>query len=169
MTRVAGLCLWLVVAGCSSSSAGLVADRSPAPSAIVVAGGGCGKTAVDKGGEPAWLTHAGANNNPKDVPYVIADPPIAAGFLFGYPLRSGTPSNPSNKILWVVDRPREGNQLAVSGHPRDAATPTTHATFPADSGPGEIYPSEVDVPSAGCWHFDLTWGANHTSVDLNYA
>ena len=151
------MCVWLTIAACNSSTA---------PVAAPVAGG-CDKTQI--GGQPAWLARAGANNNPKDVPYVIADPPIAAGFLFGYPLRSGAPTNPSNKILWVVDRPREGNGLVLSGHPRDTATPTTHATFPADSGPGEIYPSQVDVPSPGCWHFDLAWGANRTSIELNYA
>jgi len=24
------------------------------------------------------------------------------------------------------------------------------------------------MPTAGCWHFDLTWGKNKTSVDLVY-
>jgi len=26
----------------------------------------------------------------------------------------------------------------------------------------------VDMPTAGCWHFDLSWGKNKTSVDLVY-
>lgn len=169
MRRLIAICMWLAIAGCNSSSVAATptptVDRSPAGSAVAVAGG-CGKTQVYRGGEPDWLTRAGDHNNPAGLPYFITDPPIAAGFVFGYPLRSGTPATPSNKILWVVDRPRDGNDLVVAGHPLNASTPTTKASFPDNSGPGAIYPSEVDVPSPGCWHFDLTWGPNHTSAEL---
>jgi len=48
------------------------------------------------------MDEAGA---PADLPYVLAVPQTAAGFIFGYPLRAGHPVNPSNKILWVVDFP----------------------------------------------------------------
>ena len=37
---------------------------------------------------------------------------------------------------------------------------------PANSGPGEIYPSIVEVPFAGCWHVELAWGPNMDAVDL---
>jgi len=130
--------------------------------------GGCGNTQVYRGGEPDWLTTAGANNNPSDQPYFITDPPTAAGFLFAYPLRAGNVSNPNNKILWVVGIPREGSDLHVTGHPQDATTPKVDQTFPANSSPGEIYPSIVDVPTAGCWHLNLSWGKNAASVDLVY-
>jgi hypothetical protein len=171
MRRVFAVCVWLAIAGCSSSTA--VVTPSPSPShspaaAAVAVAGGCGTTQVYERGEPDWLTRAGDNNNPNGLPYFIASPPIAAGFIFGYPLRSGAPSNPNNKILWVVGVPRDGNDLHVSGHPMDAATPTIDLRFPADSEPGEIYPSTVDVPSAGCWHFDLAWGPNQASADLLY-
>lgn len=174
MRRLVVAVAWLAVAACSSSTVATTpspspsANRSPAAEAEKVAGG-CGTTHVYRGGEPDWLTRAGDNNNPTGLPYAIADPPIAAGFIFGYPLRSGTPSNPSNKILWVVGIPRDGNNLAIEAHPRNASAPVVHMSFAADSSPGEIYPSEVDVPSAGCWHFDLAWGPNHASVDLVYA
>jgi hypothetical protein len=26
----------------------------------------------------------------------------------------------------------------------------------------------VDVPLAGCWHFDLSWSGHHASVELEY-
>ena len=143
-------------------------NRQPTRAAQAVLGG-CGSTQVYKGGEPSWLTSAGANNNPTDVPYFITDPPTASGFLFAYPLRAGNVSNPNNKILFVVGLPRDGNPLRVQGHPLGATSPITDQSFPADSSPGEIYPSIVDVPSAGCWHFDLSWGENKTSVDLVYA
>jgi len=118
--------------------------------------GGCGATQVYKGGEPDWLTTAGDNNNPKGLPYFITSPATAAGFLFAYPLRAGN------------GLPRDGNQLRVLGHPLTANSPTIDQTFPANSSPGEIYPSIVDVPIAGCWHFDLSWGKNAASVDLVY-
>ena len=170
MRRFIALGMWLAIAACSSSSAGAVLTRSPSPSsgAQVVVAGGCGATPVYKGGEPAWLTRAGANHNPTYLPYAITDPPNAAAFLFAYPLRAGNVSDPNNKILWVVGVPRNGSPLHVAGHPLKAAAPTVDFSFPDNAGPGEIYPSIVDVPTAGCWHFDLTWGSSSAGVDLEY-
>jgi hypothetical protein len=91
-----------------------------------------------------------------------------AGFLFADPLRSGHPNNPTNKILWVVKQPRNGQPLYVTGHPLDAASPLTHDTFAADAYPGEIYPSGIDVPTAGCWQMTLTWNGHTDTVDLPY-
>ena len=39
---------------------------------------------------------------------------------------------------------------------------------PASSGPGEIYPTIVEVPFVGCWHVELAWGPNTDAVDLIY-
>ena len=165
------MCVWLAIAGCSSSSVVVTPsptpNRSPTAAAIAVAGG-CGTTQVYKGGVPDWLTQAGDNNNPNDLPYFITDPPIAAGFMFGYPLHATAPGKQGNKILWVVGIPRGGSDLHITGHPQNTITPTIDQAFPANSSPGEIYPSEVDVPQAGCWHFDLSWDKNKTSVDLVY-
>lgn len=141
---------------------------SPTTAAVPVAGG-CGTTQVYLGGEPDWLTQAGAGNNPSGVPYFITSPAIAAGFLFSHPLRSGAPSNPGNKILWVVGIPRNENELSISSHPLSSSGPMLQYFFPDNASPGEIYPSEVDVPTPGCWHFDVAWGPNHTSVDLVFA
>ena len=175
MSRCIALIAWLAVAACSSSSVAANPTPSPSPSsnrsptgAALPVTGGCGTTQVYQGGEPDWLTAAGDNNNPNYLPYFITDPPTAAGFLFSYPLRSGPYGKPGNKILWVVGVPRGGADLKVAGHPAGAAQPTVQYTFPANSGPGEIYPSETDAPTAGCWHFDLSWGTNKTSVDLVY-
>lgn len=176
MTRALAVCLWLAIAGCSSISAAAVrtpqpspsVDRSPSSAAVPMAGG-CGTTQVYRGGEPDWLTRAGDDNNPKFLPYFITSPAIAAGFLFSYPLRSGAPNNPGNKILWVVGIPRDGNNLRVDAHPLNAATPVVHMSFEDNASPGEIYPSGVDVPNPGCWHFDISWGPNKAAVDLIYA
>jgi hypothetical protein len=120
------------------------------------------------GGIPAWLDAAGAQNNPSGLPYVLASPTNAAGFVFGYPLTAGPQQNHGNKILWVVGTPRNGSSLEITGRPLSALTPVVHVTQAANSSPGEIYPTIVDVPKPGCWHFDLAWAGNKTSVDLLY-
>ena len=166
-----------LLAGCSTSRSTSPLPATPSPAASAqsspvqaanVIPGGCGSTPLHKGGVPSWLDDAGGHNNPVGVPYVLAMPAHAGGFVVGYPLRAGHPQNPNNKILWVVGAPRNGSSLEISGHPLNAATPTVHVTQPANSSPGEIYPSIVDVPKSGCWHFDLAWSGNKTSVDLMY-
>ncbi len=98
----------------------------------------------------------------------MASPAVAAGFLFGYPLRAGHPDNPSNKVLWVVRVPRDGSPLTITGHPAGATTPSIESSWPDNASPGEIYPSGVDVPQPGCWHFNLAWAGHHATVDLEY-
>jgi hypothetical protein len=114
------------------------------------------------------LDAAGANNNPDGLPYVLTSPTNAAGFIFGNPLTSSRRQGPANKILWVVGVPRNGSALQITGHPLDAIAPLVHVTQPANSFPGEIYPTIVDVPKPGCWHFELAWAGNKASVDLLY-
>jgi hypothetical protein len=168
---IAGAML-IVLAACSGEAATRPtpssAPASERPSASAVAGAvSCGSTTVVQGSIPPWLDKAGSHNNPPGLPYVIAHPEVAAGFLFAHPLRTGHPENPANKILWVVRMPRTG-PLTIDGHPLGAPMPMVHVILPANSGPGEIYPSFVDVPTAGCWQFDLRWATSHTQVELNY-
>ena len=165
--------IWLamLLAACSAAPASPSPTGSPhanVPAGATVVAGGCGSTTIVKGKVPAWLDEAGAHNNPDSLPYVLATPQQAAGFIFGYPLRSGHPENPSNKILWVVGWPRNGSSLEITGHPLGAAAPIVTVDRAADSSPGEIYPSIVDVPQPGCWHFDLAWAGHKASVELLY-
>jgi len=163
----------LVLVACSGQAA---SRPSPSPALVshtpatpaTVFGDGCGSTSVVKGGIPSWLEEAGGHNNPTDLRYAIGHPPRVAGFLFSDPLRAGHPENPSNKILWVVRTPRNGSQMIIDGHPLGAVLPRVHEALPANSGPGEIYPDGVDVPTAGCWQFDLQWATSHAQVELNY-
>jgi hypothetical protein len=175
MSRLALVCLVFAFAvGCSSESAASshaspttqVTESMPPDASIVP--GGCGATHVYKGHEPAWLDEAGAHNNPHGLPYVLAPQQTAAGFIFGYPLRAGHPVNPTNKVLWVVRSPRNGSSLDITGQLSGSSGPGVHVTQPADSGPGEIYPSIVDVPQAGCWRFDLRWSGHQAAVYLEY-
>ncbi len=141
---------------------------TPPPANLQPTPGGCGQTEVHQGAVPAWLDQATGHNVPIGLPYVIGSPDVVGGFLFAHPLRAGHPQNPSNKILWAVRTPRQGSALQIDGHPLDAPGPVVHESQPANSGPGEIYPDGVDVPSPGCWRFTLRWATNRAEVDLNY-
>jgi hypothetical protein len=146
-------------------SAPAIGTPSAAATALTA---GCGSTSVVQGGIPSWLDEAGGHNNPTSLRYVVAHPPLVAGFLFSDPLRAGHPENPANKILWVVRTPRDGSQLIIDGRPLGAALPRVHEARPADSSPGEIYPDGIDVPTAGCWQFDLSWATSHAQIEPNY-
>lgn len=157
----------LLVACSSDATARSTPSTSPTVKASVVSTG-CGSTAVLHGGIPAWLDQAGGYNNPSELPYVIAHPSLAAGFLFTYPLHAGLGASGDNKILWVVRTPRNGSPLSIDGHPLGAASPTVHDQRPDNSGPGEIYPDGIKVPTPGCWQFDLRWANSHTQIELMY-
>lgn len=119
----------------------------------------CGQTPIYKGAIPNWAS----DNAPATLPYVIATPDIAMGYLFSYPLRSGPDGN---KILWYVRLPRDSQSLTGEGHPIGSPTPVARFSKQADSGPGEIYPSGPAVSLPGCWHFTLTWNGHSAAVDL---
>jgi hypothetical protein len=91
-----------------------------------------------------------------------------AAILFSYPLRAGNPTGRRNKILWIVKQPRNGSPLRIVAHPLGSARPVVRLAFPANSSPGEIYPSYVDVPSAGCWRLTLRWAGHVDRIALRY-
>lgn len=73
----------------------------------------------------------------------------------------------SNKILWTSRVPRNGATLVIHGTRRsDRLSATT--SQPADTVPGEIYPSIVDLPGTGCWQVDLAWSPNKGRLYLYY-
>jgi hypothetical protein len=127
--------------------------------------GGCAATGLLLGASPAWARSA----RPPAIRYALSDEGNAAAYLFGYPLRAGSPADPDDKVLWVVRRPRDGLPLRLTGRLLGASAPrTVSSTWPADSSPGEIYPSIVNVPVPGCWRFTLAWNGHRDSVDLRY-
>jgi len=149
----------------ASSGSGTAASTSgpaPVPGATYAAGG-CGSTPLLLGSAPTWAASA----NPPPLRYALADQGEVAGFLFGYPLMAPASAADSDKVLWVVDSPR-GGTLRVTGHPVGAAKPVVSSVWPPDSGPGEIYPSQIEVPSPGCWRFTLAWPGHSDTVDLRY-
>ncbi|MEU9889508.1 hypothetical protein [Sphaerisporangium sp. NPDC051011] len=150
-----------------SVSASTSASTSPSAPAAAPAGSatreGCGDTPVRQGSPPAWATL-----NAPGSPFVLGREGNALGYLFTEPLRAGEPQNPANKILWYVREGRGSYSMRVLAHPRGETRPVVELSFPSGAGPGEIYPSITEMPEPGCWTLDLTWGANHDTVDLLY-
>jgi hypothetical protein len=125
---------------------------------------GCGGSPIYQGGSPDFA----AVNSPNS-PYVISEAGNAVGYLFGFRLRAVNSDGTSlNKVLWYVRLPRDGHPLHIEARPRGRQAPVVRSDFPSGASPGEIYPSSVDVPKAGCWHITLTWGPHTDRVDLRF-
>ena len=141
-------------------------NATPTTNAAVLSAS-CGLTPILKGGAPDWAHKLEGSQTYQDlVPYVLASPPTAIGFLFGYPLRAGHPQNPSNKILWLVELPPRAGSLDITAHPKGAAAPE-FAVGAAFLDSGDV-PSIVDAPQPGCWTLNISWSGHHARVDLNY-
>ena len=187
MARVAWLAAVAAVVAVTACSAGhpaheasrtAAATATPAPMPQVVqqssgpppvpganyAAGGCGPQPLLSGAPPFWTASA----NPPALIYVLGRDQQVAGFLFGFPLMAGHPEPYSDKILWVVRSDRHGAPLRLTGHPLNAATPVVRSSWPANSSPGNIYPSDIEVPAPGCWRFTLAWHRHTDTVDLWY-
>jgi hypothetical protein len=129
----------------------------------------CAPAPIEHGAPPSWSAAAWSSSSPDfRVPYALASGDTAGAFFFADPLRAGHPKNPSNKVLWIVAAPRNGHPLRIVARRPDSSQ-TVRMQLPADSGPGEIYPSGVDLPSAGCWKLSLAWGAHRASIDVEVA
>ena len=114
---------------------------------------------------PTWAT-AGFNPPTTPMPYVLSDNGDIVAILWADhdPLLSPPATDQNNKILWVprVSSP-VGAPLLIQA--TLAATGQT-VMRTVDGGPG---PSIIDMPAAGCWSFDLTWGVHHDHLELEYA
>src|SRR5690242_6686835 len=138
--------------------------------ALVLAGcggtprrGACAPAPVMTAPPPAWAAPAFADSSPGlKVPYALAADGRAAAVFFAR-LRAGHRTDPANKVLWIVRAPRDGKPLRIVA--RQGAA-TVRMAEPADSGPGEIYPSYVDLPKAGCWRLTLAWGPHRARIDI---
>jgi hypothetical protein len=150
-------------AGPTGGTGATAAAAGPAPS---VTPGGCGATPVLYGGYPDWIANAGL---PAGMRYVVSHEGNLVGVLFADPLVAPPRPDPGphNKILWISKVPRNGDPLRLTLTPSGDGQPVT-AEEPANSSPGEIYPSIVDVPKAGCWMVDAEWGANRATLELTY-
>ncbi|MQA83319.1 MAG: hypothetical protein GEV03_01480 [Streptosporangiales bacterium] len=163
LAALAGVVALVVLPGCTEqASRGAQAGGA----AVRAAEGGCGGTPLLEGAKPKWTSPAGTDS--LRVPYTLSDNGDVAAFLFGHPLQAREPEGYADKILWVLRLPRGGQPLHITGRPLGADGPTFEVTEPADSGPGEIYPSYVVAPEPGCWHFTLRWNGHVDAIDLYY-
>jgi len=157
------------VAGCTGGSAASpvpTAAAPPTPDTSPTAGG-CGTTTAVVGELPEWTGPVGLPGGR----YVTSHEGNAVGVIFASSLRSGPigPTDASNKILWIVQEPRKGNDLRLTLRPLGGTEPTVRITEQANSSPGEIYPSSVDVPTPGCWSVLAEWNGNVASFELAYS
>jgi hypothetical protein len=161
MTR--WLVLAVLLAACSpggARSAHPVAARTAPPPVVADATGGCGASPLHPRGAP--IPDWASVNAPAFLPYVLGTPEIVLGYMFTPTLRS----NGDNKILWYVKTPRQSTSLLAEGHIPGTSKPLARFQKEADSGPGEIYPSNPQAPAPGCWHFTLKWARSSAEVDL---
>ena len=144
--------MWLLVSGCTSSTQ---SAARPSPTALAIVGG-CAGTVLTAAEPPAWAQGGWSHvkGTPWPVPWAIATTGDAIAFVFAGELVAGSSprsDGTQNKVLWVEKTP---TAFTVEGRPLGQAAPVV--TVPGG-------PSIVDVPSAGCWTFQLLQG-KHTSV-----
>jgi len=170
LASISALGVAVLVAGCGGDasesspesqsddvSGAAIDDAGSHPSA----GGPCVPADIQRGLPPDWTASARVRN----LPYAIASGDRIAGFYFVHPLRAGHPRQ-RNKVLWVVGDPRDGNPLLITARQMRGGGRTVRFRQPADSGPGEIYPTILELPSAGCWRFAMRWGSYGATIDL---
>lgn len=114
---------------------------------------------------PDWAASAGSLAG---IAHQVSPDGNVVAFIFGNPLRAGAPTGRQNKVLWVVRQPRGGQPLAITATLPPTDFRVVRARVPAGSSPGEIYPSTINVPTPGCWHFTLAWNGHRSSMDLAY-
>jgi hypothetical protein len=152
----------LLLAACGGSGA-----TSTSPRTAAASDARCVPAPVRTGPPPRWTAAAWADSSPGfRLPYSLASGDAAAAFWFAPRLRAGHPDNPSNKILWIVRSPRDGHSLEITARLAGDPSQVVRISRPPDSEPGEIYPSEVDLPTPGCWKLQLAWGTHRASIDV---
>jgi hypothetical protein len=168
ISSVAAACaVTVLVFGASIIAQSSATAAGPAAQSSAKSQGGCVATRVHRGAPPAWTAPAWADSSPGfTLPYALSSGDAAAAFFFANPLRAGHPTNPHNKILWVVRYPRNGKPLNIVARSPTDPGKTVRASWPADSEPGEIYPSYVDLPKPGCWELTLSWDTHTAHLDL---
>jgi hypothetical protein len=153
--------------GGGGGSGGSAITSTHADTPVTSAVAACLPAVIHVGAPPRWTAPAWADSSPGfRMPYSLASGDAAAAFFFAPRLRAGHPQNPSNKVLWVVRARRAGHPLKIIARLGSDPTQVVRVSWPADSSPGEIYPSAVDLPRPGCWRLQLAWGSHRASIDV---
>lgn len=148
--------LLILAVGCTTSPIN-PARVQPSPKAAVHSfDGGCAGTVLTDAEPPLWAQGgwSHAKGTPWPVPWAFGTENTTVAYLFAIQLVAGTSprvDGSQNKVLWEArDFPSGGNVL-VDGHPFGESQPVV-------SIPGG--PSITDVPTPGCWTFQLFWTSN---------
>jgi hypothetical protein len=117
---------------------------------------------ITSGVLPPWA-RAGFSDPSPVSPFVTSHTGKVVAIVFADPLLAPAKPGVANKILWVSkDNAPATGPLTISGA-LEGGTSTMRATV--EGGPG---PSIVDVPVAGCWRFNLSWGTHRDVIDIPY-
>jgi hypothetical protein len=154
--------LILLASGCTSSPPAAAQVRQSPSVSVHSFAGGCAGTVLTDAEPPGWAqggwTHTRGTPWPvrwafgtrgDTIAYVFATQLVAGGS----PRRDGS----NNKVLWEARDDSSGATVVVEGRPLSQPQPVVTIA----GGP-----SIVDVPTAGCWTFRLSWSANgqHSST-----
>ncbi len=144
-----GICVLLILSGCSGPTQ---------PVRVPTTAAQCAEPTF--GALPEW---ARAGFSPPDQPmtYFLGASGQIVGVAFGWPLRRIQPSGKQNKILWVAHSAEPGPLRIIATRERSGETVTREV----EGGPG---PSLVDMPSDGCWRFDLRWTGGSDEMHVRY-
>lgn len=133
------------------------------------------------GSVPATCTptpvYFGSHDGGLAVPWIAATPSVSGiiGYLFFaqvepankpeyyLPMHTGgkMPDGATTKILWRIQNSSAIGEITLTGKNLFRPGSTFQQTFDAAS---DGIPSIVDVPTAGCWRFDLQSGSDHATA-----
>ncbi len=159
----AGLTALLVMlaVGCTAPPTA-PAHVQPGPKAAAHSfAGGCAGTVLTDAEPPVWAQHGwSAHGAPWPVPWAFGTNDDTVAYVFATQLvAGGSPrvDGSNNKVLWEAKDSPSGAGVVVEARPLGRSTPALTVA----GGP-----SIVDVPTAGCWTFRLSWSANgqHSSI-----
>ena len=154
--------LGIVTVVCFVSACADARGRSSSSTTTVVAGGTCHQGAATE--LPTWAADYSGLVGEK----VVSANGDVVGVVFADTLRHAAgKTEATNKILWVVRQPRNGKPLVISAT-LDGSDEIATIEQDAGPGPGEIYPTDMNLPLAGCWHMVLAWDGNTDTIDLEY-
>ena len=162
----------VALAGCASPpqpSATPAATAAPTSTALptaspVAVAGGCGSSQVFAG--PGPDAALGLSDNP----WAGASPGsagVVAYFWFKPPtlVRVEGADGNGTKVLWMVHGGNVG-PFEISAHPLDAAAPVVQVVARQADSPAGGYPSDVAIPTPGCWRFEITSGSDRATLDI---
>lgn len=171
MSAVVTLCIAALGAGCSSSDSTPSGSRMPtSPTSSRTASSSASTPTVDRASWtcpdpakvilPTWA-RSGFSDPTSPVPHLVGTDQQIVAVPFGWPLRDHQQPPRKNKILWIAKS--GAGPLHI-----EATERTTGLTVTRDLPDGPA-PSYVDMPTAGCWRFMLSWANEHDEVFVRYS